>query len=126
MRCAEPRAYRRSICADLKLVSGGFSDGGTGCPDDVHRSRFFIEGVGSVLVALQKHAQMPNRGWLMLNGVCSLAVALLILLGLPDTSTWALGLLIGLNLLTNGLTMTMTMTMTMVMVVKAAKQPVRK
>ena len=123
MRCAEPRAYRRSIRADLKLVFGGFPDRGTGYPDDVHRSRFFIEGMSAVLVALQKHAQMPNRGWLMLNGVCSHAVAELILLGWPNTAIWALGLLIGLNLLTTGLTMIMIMIM--IVIARPAKQPIR-
>jgi uncharacterized membrane protein HdeD (DUF308 family) len=44
----------------------------------------------------------PESGMLMLNGALSLALGLLIALGLPESSTWAIGLLVGIDLVFTG------------------------
>lgn len=51
----------------------------------------------------------PHQGWLWLvfNGVLSLALALLILVGWPATSSFFLGLFVGISLLFDGLSLIM-------------------
>lgn len=45
----------------------------------------------------------PGRGWLALSGALSLLLGLLLSFGLPSTATWALGLLLGIDLLFLGI-----------------------
>ncbi|MBN35688.1 MAG: hypothetical protein CMM46_13135 [Rhodospirillaceae bacterium] len=56
--------------------------------------------------AVGSFALRPNRGWgwLLFNGLIDLAVGLLLWDGLPSTAMWALGLMIGISLITTGLT----------------------
>jgi uncharacterized membrane protein HdeD (DUF308 family) len=46
----------------------------------------------------------PHEGWgcLLLSGIAASRVGLLIALDLPGSATWALGLLVGINLLFSG------------------------
>jgi uncharacterized membrane protein HdeD (DUF308 family) len=62
---------------------------------------FAAEGVFEVIMAFRVR---PHEGWgfLLLSGIAALAVAVLIALGLPGSATWALGLLVGINLLFTG------------------------
>ena len=62
---------------------------------------FIIEGVFEVMQAFRVR---PHEGWgfLLLSGIAALAVGVLIALGLPDSAEWALGLLVGINLLFSG------------------------
>jgi uncharacterized membrane protein HdeD (DUF308 family) len=45
---------------------------------------------------------MANWGWVMFSGVMSLLLALMILLKLPSSAAWALGLLVGIEMLFAG------------------------
>jgi len=51
----------------------------------------------------------PHRGWLwmLLNGLLSLVLAFLILMGWPETSSFFLGLFVGISLLFDGLSLIM-------------------
>jgi uncharacterized membrane protein HdeD (DUF308 family) len=62
---------------------------------------FAAEGIFEVIMALRVR---PHEGWgfLLLSGIAALAVAVLIALDLPGSATWALGLLVGINLLFSG------------------------
>jgi uncharacterized membrane protein HdeD (DUF308 family) len=62
---------------------------------------FIIEGIFEVIMAIRVR---PHDGWgfLLLSGIAALAVGVLIALGLPDSAEWALGLLVGINLLFSG------------------------
>lgn len=42
-------------------------------------------------------------GWLMFSGIISVLAGVLLFIGLPSTAVWALGLLVGINLLSSGL-----------------------
>ena len=46
----------------------------------------------------------PHEGWgfLLLSGIAALAVGVLIAMDLPGSATWALGLLVGINMLFTG------------------------
>ena len=46
-------------------------------------------------------------GWMLASGIADLILAALIIKGWPSTATWALGLIVGINLITSGLAITM-------------------
>jgi uncharacterized membrane protein HdeD (DUF308 family) len=46
--------------------------------------------------------QMPNAGWVGLNGALSLLIGLLIGLDFPSSADWAIGLLVGIDLIFAG------------------------
>jgi uncharacterized membrane protein HdeD (DUF308 family) len=67
---------------------------------------FIVEGIVTIMYALEHKRELTQRwGWMLLSGVVDLFVALLILLGLPGSFTWALGLIVGINLLFGGASM---------------------
>jgi len=60
---------------------------------------FVIEGVASIMFALEHKRELSGRwGWMLASGVVDLLLALMILAGLPSTAAWALGLLVGINM----------------------------
>jgi len=65
---------------------------------------FVIEGVASIMMALE-HRTAGRWGWLLASGIVDLILAGLILAGLPGTAAWALGLLVGINMLFGGASM---------------------
>lgn len=67
---------------------------------------FFVEGVATLMYAIQHRAQLSHRwGWMAASGVVDLILAGIIFAGLPETATWALGLLVGINMLFGGTAM---------------------
>ena len=48
---------------------------------------------------------MGRWGWMLVSGVIDLILAVMILAGLPGTAEWALGLLVGINMLFGGTSM---------------------
>jgi uncharacterized membrane protein HdeD (DUF308 family) len=65
---------------------------------------FAAEGVIKTVRALQ-HRAMPAWGWLLFDGLLSLALGILILAHWPSTAVWAIGLLVGVNFLLGGSSM---------------------
>jgi uncharacterized membrane protein HdeD (DUF308 family) len=64
---------------------------------------FFIEGIATIMYALEHKAELTGRwGWMMASGIIDLILGAIILLGLPGTAAWALGLLVGINMLFGG------------------------
>ena len=64
---------------------------------------FIIEGVLSIMYALEHKKELSGRwGWMLASGIIDLILAGIILLGLPGTAAWALGLLVGINMLFGG------------------------
>jgi uncharacterized membrane protein HdeD (DUF308 family) len=64
---------------------------------------FAIEGVASIMFALEHRRELLGRwGWMLVSGVVDLVLAAIILTGLPGTAAWALGLLVGINMLFGG------------------------
>jgi uncharacterized membrane protein HdeD (DUF308 family) len=64
---------------------------------------FVMEGVATVMYALEHRKQLSERwGWLVAAGIVDIAIAALIIAGLPGSATWAIGLLVGINLLFGG------------------------
>jgi uncharacterized membrane protein HdeD (DUF308 family) len=62
-----------------------------------------LEGVVSILYALEHKRELSGRWGLMLfSGVVDLLLAGMIFAGLPGTAAWAIGLLVGINLVFGG------------------------
>jgi uncharacterized membrane protein HdeD (DUF308 family) len=62
-----------------------------------------VEGVVSILYALEHRREWSGRwGMLLFSGVVDLLLAALILAGLPGSAAWAIGILIGINLVVGG------------------------
>jgi uncharacterized membrane protein HdeD (DUF308 family) len=69
---------------------------------------FIVEGVFQIAGAIQNRKAFPDTwGWLLVSGVADLLLAAVLISGWPFTAVWALGLLVGLNLVTSGLAIVM-------------------
>jgi uncharacterized membrane protein HdeD (DUF308 family) len=67
---------------------------------------FTIEGIVSIMYALEHKKELSGRwGWMLVSGIIDLILAAIILSGLPGTAAWAIGLLVGINLLFGGVAM---------------------
>jgi len=67
---------------------------------------FIVEGVASIMYAIEHRNQLSGRwGWMLVSGVVDLILAAIIIAGLPGTALWALGLLVGINLIFGGVAM---------------------
>jgi len=64
---------------------------------------FTIEGIASIMYALEHKRELSGRwGWMLASGVVDLILAAIILIGLPGTAAWAIGLLVGINMIFGG------------------------
>jgi uncharacterized membrane protein HdeD (DUF308 family) len=64
---------------------------------------FIVEGVFSILYAFEHKKELTGRwGWMLASGIIDLILAFIIFAGLPGTAAWALGLLVGINMLFGG------------------------
>lgn len=68
-------------------------------------SVFLIEGIATVTIGIGMRGALPNWGILVVSGLASLGLGVLILTGWPGTAAWTLGLLTGVNFLSNGITL---------------------
>jgi uncharacterized membrane protein HdeD (DUF308 family) len=67
---------------------------------------FLFDGFAGVGFAMQLRP-LHGWGWLMFNGVLSLVLAVVFIAGWPFTTVWLVGLLIGISLFVDGLTLMM-------------------
>ena len=64
---------------------------------------FVIEGVITIMYALEHRRELTGQwGWMLFSGIVDLVLAVLIFAGLPGSAAWALGLLVGINMLFGG------------------------
>jgi uncharacterized membrane protein HdeD (DUF308 family) len=64
---------------------------------------FVIEGIASIMFALDHKRELSGRwGWMLASGIVDLILAALIFAGLPSSAAWAIGLLVGINLIFGG------------------------
>jgi uncharacterized membrane protein HdeD (DUF308 family) len=67
---------------------------------------FLVEGIATLMYAVEHRAQLSSRwGWMLMSGIVDLILAGIIFAGLPGSATWALGLLVGINMLFGGTAM---------------------
>jgi len=62
-----------------------------------------VEGLATVLFALEHRKGSSGRwSWVLTSGIVDLVLGVMLLAGLPGTAVWALGLLIGINMIFGG------------------------
>src|ERR1700688_1301020 len=62
-----------------------------------------LEGVVSIMFALEHKRELSGRwGMMLLSGLVDLLLAGMIFAGLPGTAAWAIGLLVGINMIFGG------------------------
>jgi len=63
----------------------------------------FGEGIISIMYALEHRNALSGRwGWMLASGIVDIGLGVLLFIGLPGTALWALGLLLGINLIFGG------------------------
>ncbi len=68
---------------------------------------FVIEGAATIMFALDHKRELSGQwGWMLVSGVVDLFLAALIFAGLPSTAAWAIGLLVGINMIFGGAALT--------------------
>jgi uncharacterized membrane protein HdeD (DUF308 family) len=64
---------------------------------------FVVEGVATIMYALEHRRELSGRWeWMLVSGFIDLILAGIIFAGLPGTAAWALGLLVGINMVFGG------------------------
>jgi len=69
---------------------------------------FIAEGVSQIAAAFAYRSAFPESwGWMLVSGIADLVLAGVIIAGWPGSLSWALGLIVGVNLVTSGLAIVM-------------------
>jgi uncharacterized membrane protein HdeD (DUF308 family) len=67
---------------------------------------FLAEGIATIMYALEHRRELSGRwSWLLIAGLMDILIAFFIIAGLPGSAEWAIGLLVGINLLFGGATL---------------------
>ncbi|MET4203708.1 HdeD family acid-resistance protein [Bradyrhizobium sp. LA6.12] len=67
---------------------------------------FLAEGVATIMYALEHRRELNSRwSWLLISGLVDIAIAFMVITGLPSSAEWAIGILVGINLLFGGATL---------------------
>ena len=69
---------------------------------------FILEGITAIAVAVQHRDHLKSWGWVLFSGIIDLLLAYLIWQGWPSSAAWAIGLLVGINMIFFGLSLVMT------------------
>jgi len=62
---------------------------------------FMVEGISKVVFALTIRP-MPNWGWVLSSGLLGIILSLFLWVSLPVTAVWLIGLLLGIELISQG------------------------
>jgi uncharacterized membrane protein HdeD (DUF308 family) len=64
---------------------------------------FLAEGVATIMYALDHRRELSGRwSWMLVAGLMDILIPFFIIAGLPGSALWAIGLLVGINLLIGG------------------------
>jgi len=69
---------------------------------------FVLEGISAILLAVEHRRHLSSWGWILFSGLVDLLLAFLIWDGWPSSADWAIGLLVGINMVFLGLSLIMT------------------
>jgi uncharacterized membrane protein HdeD (DUF308 family)/uncharacterized protein YbjT (DUF2867 family) len=101
-RRSEPHGTARLLTAALTLVAGlyllVFPLSGTVTLTFILAVWFFAIGLLELMVAVPARG-LPGSGFMIFNGAVSVILGILIAVSLPSSASWAIGLLVGINLL---------------------------
>ena len=98
--------FRWSLVGGLLLAAGGlfflaYPEKSAGLLTIILAVLFLLEGLWEVAFAMQ-FREVGVWKWILASGIASLVIALLLLLSWPSSAAWAIGLLVGINLLFTG------------------------
>ena len=66
-------------------------------------SFFIVSGIASIMFGISHRNELPGRwGWMVASGIIDLVLSAMIFAGLPSSAAWAIGLLVGINMLMGG------------------------
>jgi uncharacterized membrane protein HdeD (DUF308 family) len=64
---------------------------------------FLIDGIVIIVLAIAHRRELSGKWeWMLINGIVDVILAAIVVLGLPGTLFWVLGLLVGIDLLFGG------------------------
>ena len=64
---------------------------------------FLAEGVATIMYALEHRRELSERwSWMLFAGILDILISAMIITGLPGSAEWAIGLLVGINLVFGG------------------------
>jgi uncharacterized membrane protein HdeD (DUF308 family) len=67
---------------------------------------FLAEGVSTIMYALEHRRELSERWtWMLVAGLVDIVIAGLIIAGWPASALWAIGVLVGINLLFGGMSL---------------------
>jgi uncharacterized membrane protein HdeD (DUF308 family) len=67
---------------------------------------FIVDGILIIILAIAHRRELSGKWeWMMVNGIIDLILAAVIISGLPGTLAWALGLLVGIDLVFGGISL---------------------
>lgn len=67
---------------------------------------FIVDGILLIILGLTHRRELTGRWeWMLVNGVIDLVLAAIVLSGLPGTLAWALGVIVGVDLVFGGATL---------------------
>ncbi|MBR0775364.1 HdeD family acid-resistance protein [Bradyrhizobium diazoefficiens] len=67
---------------------------------------FLAEGITTIMYALEHRRELSGRwSWLLISGLLDIAISFMVITGLPSSAEWAIGILVGINLLFGGATL---------------------
>jgi len=90
-----------SIIAGILLI--GWPIGGIISLTFILTAFLAVDGLFMIMYGIEHRQQQSQRwGWLIFNGVLDLALATIIIIALPNSAVWVLGLLVGIDLLFGG------------------------
>ena len=99
---AAGRTWERALQALLALVIGIYMvlfPGAGALSLTLLLVIWFVVGGGLQLAAARQLRGLPGAGWMLFGGVLSILLGVLIALDLPSSAAWAIGLLVGINLI---------------------------
>lgn len=67
---------------------------------------FAVEGIASIMFGMEQRHHVSTWGWPIANGIVDIVLAGILLTDLPGTAAWALGLLVGIDMLFGGVALT--------------------
>jgi len=65
---------------------------------------FMVEGISKIVLALTIRP-LPNWGWVLASGLLGVALSFYLWADMPVTAAWLLGLLLGINLISEGVSL---------------------
>jgi len=69
---------------------------------------FFAQGITQIFASLSHRRVLRSWGWVLFSGIVDLILGGIIVSGWPATSTWVIGILVGVNLFMYGVALIMT------------------